>query len=186
MGPKVTIDSATLANKGYEVVETHWLYGLPYDRIDVVAHPESVVHALVELVDGSVKAQLAAPDMRLPIQYALLGGRAPNEFARLDLLAAGQLRFRAIEAARYPCLEVVLEIARSGDRAAMIGLSAADEVAVERFLAREIGFLDIAVHLRRGAEIGARQGVRGDPDLETTLRVDAAVRAALAREPVVA
>src|SRR5439155_3894 len=86
MGPKVTIDSATLANKGYEVVETHWLYGLPYERIDIVGHPESIVHALVEFTDGSVKAQLAAPDMRLPIQYALLGGRAPNDFARLDLV----------------------------------------------------------------------------------------------------
>ena len=186
MGPKVTIDSATLANKGYEVVETHWLYGIPYDRIDIVVHPESVIHALVEFADGSVKAQLAAPDMRLPIQYALLGGRAPNDFARLDLVATGALRFREIESARYPCLGIVLETARSGDRAAMIGLSAADELAVERFLRHEIAFGDIASYLRRGAEIGARQGVRGDPELDTVERVDAAVRAALTREPVVA
>jgi len=81
MGPKVTIDSATLANKGYEVVETHWLYGIPYQRIDIVVHPESVIHALVEFTDGSVKAQLAEPDMRLPIQYALLWDRAPSPAA---------------------------------------------------------------------------------------------------------
>ncbi|TMG34878.1 MAG: 1-deoxy-D-xylulose-5-phosphate reductoisomerase [Chloroflexi bacterium] len=187
MGPKVTIDSATLANKGYEVVETHWLYGIPYERIDVVGHPESIVHALVEFTDGSLKAQLSAPDMRLPIQYALLGGaRAPNDFARLDLVAAGVLRFREIESARYPCLGVILETARSGDRAAMVGLSAADEIAVERFLRHEIAFSDIASYLRRGADLGARQGVRGDPDLDTTLRIDAAVRGALAKEPVVA
>jgi len=165
MGPKVTIDSATLANKGYEVVETHWLYGIPYERIDVVGHPESIVHALVEFTDGSLKAQLSAADMRLPIQYALLGGaRAPND----------------------PCLGVILETARSGDRAAMVGLSAADEIAVERFLRHEIAFSDIASYLRRGADLGARQGVRGDPDLDTTLRIDAAVRGALAKEPVVA
>ena len=175
MGPKVTIDSATLANKGYEVVETHWLYGLPYERIDIVGHPESIVHALVEFTDGSVKAQLAAPDMRLPIQYALLGGRAPNDFARLDLVATGALRFRESESARYPCLGIVLETARSGDRAAMIGLSAADELAVERFLRHEIAFGDIASYLRRDRHATA---VRGGQD--------AAVRAALTREPVVA
>ena len=93
MGPKVTIDSATLANKGYEVVETHWLYGIPYQRIDIVVHPESVIHALVEFTDGSVKAQLAEPDMRLPIQYALLWDRAPSPAARLDWSRVRTLRF---------------------------------------------------------------------------------------------
>ena len=180
MGPKVTIDSATLANKGYEVVETRWLYDLPYERIDVVVHPQSIVHALVELADGSVKAQLAAPDMRLPIQYALLGERhLPGPAARLDLVAAGRLDFRAVEPGRYPCLEAVLETARAGDQAAMIGLSAADEIAVERFLDGEIGFGEIAGLLRRGAEAGARLGGARAPELEEVLAIDAAVRRSL-------
>jgi len=104
MGRKVTIDSATLTNKGYEVVEAHWLYGLPYDRIDVVLHPESVVHAMVELVDGSVIAQLAEPDMRLPIQYALrLGPRAlPGAPVRLDEPAYPAVRRRRGRAVPLP------------------------------------------------------------------------------------
>lgn len=178
MGRKVTIDSATLANKGYEVVEAHWLYGTPYDRIDVVLHPESVVHAMVELVDGSVKAQLAEPDMRLPIQYALLWEHAEGPATRLDWTRGRTLRFGPVPADRYPCLEVVLETARSGDQAAMIGLSAADELAVERFLAGSIGFDDIHRQLRRGAELGAALG--GDTgSVEGIHAIDAAVRRAL-------
>jgi 1-deoxy-D-xylulose-5-phosphate reductoisomerase len=165
MGPKVTIDSATLVNKGYEVVETRWLYGLEYERIDVVYHPESVVHALVEYVDGSVKAQLAEPDMRLPIQYALLWDRAPSSAPRFD---------------------VVLETARSGDLGAMIGLSAADELAVERFLRGDIPFTDIAALLRRGADLGARAKRSPQPELDEILAIDAAVRASLATPVVVA
>src|SRR3989442_1744365 len=141
-----------LANKGYEAVEARWLYGLPYERIDVVYRPESVVHALVEYVDGSVKAQLAEPDMRLPIQYALLWDRAPSPAPRFDWSAGRTLHFGAIELARYPCFAVVLETARSGDLAAMVGLSAADEVAVERFLRGDIPFTDIPALLRRGAD----------------------------------
>jgi 1-deoxy-D-xylulose-5-phosphate reductoisomerase len=186
MGPKVTIDSATLVNKGYEVVETRWLYGLGYDRIDVVYHPESLVHALVEYVDGSVKAQLAEPDMRLPIQYALLWDRAPSPAPRFDWRAGRTLRFGEIDAARYPCFAVVLETARSGDPAAMVGLSAADEVAVERFLRGDIPFTDIAPLLRRGAELGARAGRGPEPDLDEIVAIDASVRASLAKEPVVA
>ena len=152
MGPKVTIDSATLANKGYEVVEARWLYDLPYERIDVLLHPQSIVHALVEFADGSVKAQLAAPDMRLPIQYAFLGGRhLAGPAVRLDLVTAGRLDFRAVEPGRYPCLEAVLETARSGDLGALVGLSAADELAVERFLEGTLAFDRIADLLRRGA-----------------------------------
>src|SRR5205807_8859304 len=180
MGPKVTIDSATLVNKAYEVIEAHWLYGLSYDRIDVVWHPESLVHALVEYVDGSVKAHLAEPDMRLPIQYALLWDRAPSAAPRFDWTADRTLHFGEIEKARYPCFSVVLETARSGNLAAMIGLSAADEVAVERFLRGEIPFTDIASLLRQGAEIGARQGRSKEPELDEIVAIDAVVRAALA------
>jgi len=179
MGPKVTIDSATLTNKGYEVVEAHWLYGTPYDRIDVVLHPESVVHAMVELQDGSVKAQLAEPDLRLPIQYALLWEHRQGPAARLDWTRERTLRFGPVPPDRYPCLAAVLETARSGDPAAMIGLSAADEVAVERFLVGAIGFGDIHGYLRRGAELGARSG--GDTgSVDGILDIDAAVRRALA------
>lgn len=180
MGPKVTIDSATLANKGYEVVEARWLYDLPYERIDVVIHPQSIVHALVEFADGSLKAQLAAPDMRLPIQYALLGGRhLAGPAARLDLVAAGSLDFRAVEPGRYPCLEVVLETARSGELGAMVGLSTADELAVERFLGGALAFDRIADLLRRGADEGARLADSRTPPLEEVLAIDAGVRRAL-------
>jgi 1-deoxy-D-xylulose-5-phosphate reductoisomerase len=187
MGPKVTIDSATLANKGYEVVETHWLYDIPYERIDIVVHPESVIHALVEFTDGSVKAQLAEPDMRLPIQYALLWDRLPSPAARLDWSRVRTLRFEgAPDDRRYPCLAAVLETARSGDIAAMIGLSAADEVAVARFLRGEIRFDEIAAYLRRGASLGAAQRAPVAPDLGEILGVDRAVRTALAAAPALA
>ena len=186
MGPKVTIDSATLVNKGYEVVETRWLYGLDYERIDVVYHPESVVHAFVEYIDGSVKAQLAEPDMRLPIQYALLWDRAPSPAPRFDWTADRTLHFGEIEAGRYPCFAVVLETARSGDLGAMVGLSAADELAVERFLAGEIPFTDIAALLRRGAELGARAKHSREPELDEVLHIDASVRASLGTPAAVA
>jgi len=186
MGPKVTIDSATLVNKGYEVVETRWLYGLGYDRIDVVYHPESVVHALVEYVDGSVKAQLAEPDMRLPIQYALLWDRAPSPAPRFDWSADRTLHFGEIDVRRYPCFAVVLETARSGDLGAMVGLSAADEIAVERFLRGDIPFTDIAALLGRGADLGARAKQSREPDLEEIVAIDASVRASLATPAVVA
>jgi 1-deoxy-D-xylulose-5-phosphate reductoisomerase len=174
MGPKVTIDSATLTNKGYEVVEAHWLYGTPYDRIDVVLHPESLVHAMVELVDGSVIAQLAEPDMRLPIQYALLWDHYESPARRFDWTSSRALHFGDIESERYPCFELVLASARTGDQGAMVGLSAADEIAVERFLAGEIKFTEIAGLLRRGVELGL--GAGPSPSLETISAIDARVR----------
>jgi 1-deoxy-D-xylulose-5-phosphate reductoisomerase len=185
MGPKVTIDSATLVNKAYEVVEAHWLYGLPYDRIEVVFHPESLVHALVEYVDGSVKAQIAEPDMRLPIQYALLWDRAPSPAPRFEWASARTFHFGQIDLRRYPCFEVVSETARSGDLGAMVGVSAADEVAVERFLGGDIPFTDIAPLLRQGAELGAAERRSAEPELEEIVAIDAAVRRALKHEPVV-
>ncbi|HEV2009854.1 MAG TPA: 1-deoxy-D-xylulose-5-phosphate reductoisomerase [Candidatus Limnocylindria bacterium] len=174
MGPKVTIDSATLTNKAYEVVETHWLYGLDYDRIEVVLHPESVVHAMVELVDGSVVAQLAEPDMRLPIQYALLWEHLPSPARPFDWTRQRELHFGAVELERYPCFSHVLAMARAGDQGAMVGLSAADEVAVARFLAGEIKFTEIAGLLRRGAELGT--GAGKTPAVEEIVRIDERVR----------
>jgi len=184
MGPKVTVDSATLVNKGYEVIEAHWLYGLPYERIDVVLHPESVVHALVELVDGSVIAQLAEPDMRLPIQYALLWEHARGPARRLDLAHTRELRFLgAPDPERYPCLNIVLSTARSGDPRALIGLSAADEVAVERFLGAEITFSEIPGILRHGAEVARSTAAQAAPGLEEIRLIDRGVRIALAEAP---
>lgn len=178
MGPKVTVDSATLANKAYEVVETHWLYGLPYDRIDVVLHPESVVHAMVELADGSVIASIAEPDMRLAIQYALLWDHLPSLAPRFDWTKERTLHFGEVELGRYPCFSHVLAAARSGDQGAMIGVSAADEVAVGRFLAGEIAFTEIAGLLRRGAELGAGAGAASA--LDEIERIDGRVRRELA------
>jgi 1-deoxy-D-xylulose-5-phosphate reductoisomerase len=186
MGPKVTIDSATLVNKGYEVVEARWLYGLDYEQIEVVYHPESIVHAMIEFVDGSVKAQLAEPDMRLPIQYALLWDRAPSPAARFDWSADRSLHFGEIDVRRYPCFAAVLETARSGDLGAMVGLSAADELAVERFLHGDIAFTDIATLLRRGAELGARVKRSREPDLDEVIAIDSAVRASLGTPAVLA
>ena len=178
MGPKVTVDSATLANKAYEVVETHWLYGLPYERIDVVLHPESVIHAMVELVDGSVIASIAEPDMRMAIQYALLWEHLPSPAPRFDWTKERALHFGEVEPERYPCFTHVLATARSGDQGAMVGVSAADEVAVARFLAGEIAFTEIAGLLRRGAELGAGAGAA--PALDEIMRIDERVRRELA------
>ena len=144
MGRKVTIDSATLMNKGFEVIETHWLFDMPFDRIDIVIHPQSIVHSLVEFADGSVKAQLSLPDMRLPIQYALFHPeRLESDLPRLDLSQAGSLTFEAPDLGRHPCLKLALEAGRRGGTYPA-ALSAADEVAVELFLDGSIGFLDIA------------------------------------------
>ncbi len=144
MGPKVTVDSATLLNKGFEVIEACWLFGLPYDRIDVVMHRQSMVHSLVEFVDGSLKAQLGPPDMRLPIQYALTyPQRRPSPVARLDLAALGGLTFGPLDEARYPCFRLARSAAEAGGTYPA-ALSGADESAVDLFLKGAIGFPDIA------------------------------------------
>jgi 1-deoxy-D-xylulose-5-phosphate reductoisomerase len=144
MGPKITIDSATLLNKGLETIEARWLFDVPLDRIEVVQHRESIVHSLVEMADGSVKAQLGYPDMRLPIQCAitypervpLAGGR------RLDLAEVGRLSFDRIDSTRFPCLGLAMEAGRRGGTFPSV-LVGADEVAVELFLAGRIGLMDI-------------------------------------------
>lgn len=174
MGKKVTIDSATLMNKGLEVIEAHWLFDLPFDRIDVVMHRESIVHSLVEFVDGSVKAQLGVPDMRLPIQYALTyPSRLPNEeLPRLDLASVGPLTFNDVDLGRYPCLRLALEAALAGGTATTV-LNAADEVAVERFLAGAIRFLDIPHLVEKMLE---RHQPVADPSIEMILETDAWAR----------
>jgi 1-deoxy-D-xylulose-5-phosphate reductoisomerase len=144
MGAKISVDSATMMNKGLEVIEAHHLFGMPEDRIDVVVHPESVIHSMVTYVDGSVLAQLGTPDMRTPIGYSLAWPhRMETPSERLDFSSLSTLTFEMPDMQRFPALRLAREALRSGGRAPTI-LNAANEVAVERFLAGGIGFLDIA------------------------------------------
>ena len=144
MGRKVTIDSATLMNKGLEVIEAHWLFNMPFDNIEVIIHPQSIIHSMVEFADGSVKAQLSCPDMRLPIQYALsYPERVPNpQLPRLDWGAIGSLDFRQPDVEKFPSLRLAVEAGRNGGTYPAV-LCAADEIAVELFLSGRIGFMDI-------------------------------------------
>ena len=177
MGAKVTIDSATLVNKGLEVIEAHWLYDVGYDAIDVVVHPQSVVHSAVVFVDGSLKAQLGTPDMRLPIQYALLyPHREPSPAAAPDLAAAASLTFRAPDETRFPALRIAREAGRIGSRATA-ALIAADEVAVERFLAGSLDFPGIP-RLLEEAVTRFGGGADQTPDVAGLIALDAEVRAA--------
>ncbi len=179
MGAKITIDSATLANKGLEVIEAHWLYDVDYDAIEVVIHPQSVVHSAVRFVDGSLKAQLGTPDMRLPIQYALTyPDRRPSPATPPDLIAAARLDFRAPDPVRFPALRIAREAGRLGPRASA-ALIAADEVAVRRFLDGTLGFTGIPALLEAAV---TQFGGTGDPapDVEDLIQLDTDVRAAFA------
>ena len=183
MGAKITIDSATLANKGLEVIEAHWLYDVDYDAIEVVIHPQSVVHSAVRFVDGSLKAQLGTPDMRLPIQYALTyPQRLPSPAAAADLVATGRLDFEPPDEVRFPALRIAREAGRAGPRASA-ALIAADEVAVERFLDGTLDFPGIARLLEAAVE---RFGGTGDPepDVGGLIELDQAVRASFASGPI--
>jgi 1-deoxy-D-xylulose-5-phosphate reductoisomerase len=178
MGAKITIDSATLANKGLEVVEARWLYDVPDDAIEVVVHPQSVVHSAVRFVDGSLKAQLGTPDMRTPIQYALTyPDRRPSPSAAVDLVAAGRLDFRAPDEARFPALRIARDAGRIGQRATT-ALIAADDVAVARFLDGSLGFggiprlLEAAVD-RFGGTTGAADQA---PGVDALVTLDREVR----------
>ena len=135
MGPKITIDSSTLMNKGLEVIEAHELFGIAYDDIDVVVHPQSVVHSMVEFTDGSTIAQLSMPDMRLPIGYALgWPDRMATPYGRIDWATLGALTFEAPDRTTFVCLDLAYQAGRAGGTAPA-ALSAANEVAVEAFLA---------------------------------------------------
>lgn len=186
MGAKITIDSATLANKGLEVIEAHWLYDVGYDAIEVVIHPQSVVHSAVRFIDGSIKAQLGTPDMRLPIQYALTyPDRRPSPATAPDLAAIARLDFRAPDEGRFPALRIAREAGRLGPRASA-ALIAADDVAVARFIAGSIPFTDIPRLLEAAvsrATAGASSGPT-DPDLDQLVALDADIRAAFATGPI--
>ena len=143
MGPKVTIDSATMMNKGLEVIEAHWLFDLSYDQIEVLIHEESIIHSMVVFRDNAVLAQLGTPDMKVPIQYALTyPNRYPVQTEPLDLAKIGKLHFKEADFVRYPCLKLAINAGRIGGTMPTV-LNAANEVAVEMFLRSEIGFLEI-------------------------------------------
>jgi 1-deoxy-D-xylulose-5-phosphate reductoisomerase len=152
MGPKITVDCATLMNKGLEVIEAHWLFDVPSERIGVVIHPQSVIHSMVQFVDGSVMAQLGLPDMRLPIQYALFHPRrVANDLPRLDLAAVGRLAFEEPDRNRFPALDLAFEAARVGKSMPAV-LSAANEQAVALFLGGRLSFAGIVEVVRRTME----------------------------------
>jgi len=174
MGRRITIDSATMVNKAFEVIEAHFLFGVPYARIEPVIHPESVIHSLVEYHDGSVLAQLAAPDMRLAIQYALTHpDRTDTALPRLDLAAQDTLRFELLDPSRFPAFGTVLAAARAGG-SAPAAVNAADEVLVTRFLEGGLPFTGIAAGLRTVLERWRRtQGAEASAiTLEKLLAVD--------------
>jgi 1-deoxy-D-xylulose-5-phosphate reductoisomerase len=177
MGAKITIDSATLANKGLEVIEAHWLYGMAYPAIEVVIHPQSVVHSAVRFVDGSLKAQLGTPDMRLPIQYAITyPSRRPSLAAAADLVAAGRLEFCATDESRFPALRIAREAGMLGSRATA-ALIAADEVAVARFLDGTLDFPGIP-RLLDDAVARFGTGAGQAPGYDDLVALDREVRAA--------
>jgi len=178
MGKKITIDSATLMNKAFEVIESHWLFGVPWDQIEVVVHPQSTIHSMVEFADGAVKAQMGPPDMRLPIQYALFYPQrlANDMIPRLDTNIVHSLTFQPLEEERYPCFGLAIEAGRRGGSCPTV-LSAADEVAVHAFLNNKISFTGIPRLVER--VLSEHQPTPGK-DAEELLEIDrwAAARAA--------
>ena len=176
MGPKITVDSSTLMNKGLEVIEARWLFDTPAERIDVVVHPQSIVHSLVELRDGSVMAQLGVTDMRLPIQYAFsYPDRWDAPVPRLDLTTCPQLEFDPPDLARFPCLAHAYR-ALSGGAALPAILNAANEVAVEAFLQRHLPFTGIPAVIEQALDEGERSGIEGVETLAQVREVDAWAR----------
>jgi 1-deoxy-D-xylulose-5-phosphate reductoisomerase len=174
MGTKVTIDSATLMNKGMEIIEAYWLFGVPFGQIEVVIHHQSIIHSMVEFVDGSTKAQLSLPDMRLPIQYAMTyPERWEGAFrSEVDFGKTVSLNFEAVDLDRFPCLRIAREAAEKGGTYPAV-LCAADEVAVELFLAKKIGFLDIGRLVEKTLE---RHNGISHPSLEDIIAADAWAR----------
>ncbi|MDD5382290.1 MAG: 1-deoxy-D-xylulose-5-phosphate reductoisomerase [Candidatus Margulisbacteria bacterium] len=176
MGPKITIDSATLMNKGFEVIEAHYLFGLDYSQIEVIVHPESVIHSMVEFIDGSIKAQLGAPDMRVPIQYALLEEeRQSNHWSRLDFGKITGLTFLKPDKVKFPCLEYAYEAGKTGGTLPAI-LNAANEEAVNQFLKGKFNFDQIAVKIK---QVMDKQQNKENPTLEDILSADRFARDSL-------
>ena len=175
MGKKITVDSSTLANKGLEVIEAHWLFDMPYEKIDVVVHPQSIIHSLVEFCDGSVIAQLGEPDMRLPIQYALsYPCRYHKAFDQLDLIKAGTLTFEAPDMEAFPSLRIAIDCGKAGGTLPCV-FNAANEEAVYAFLDNKIKYLDIPYITEKVASWHKNIAV---PCIEDIERADAEARVA--------
>jgi 1-deoxy-D-xylulose-5-phosphate reductoisomerase len=173
MGAKISVDSATLMNKGLELIEAAYLFGMQSSGIDVVIHPQSVIHSLVEFIDGSVLAQLGPPDMRLPIAYALAWPeRMATPAQRLDLAAIARLDFESPDLDRFPALRLAREALEAGGSAPVV-LNAANEIAVERFLAGGLGFADIAAMVEKAL---AGNGLPAPKSIDDVLEIDRATR----------
>jgi 1-deoxy-D-xylulose-5-phosphate reductoisomerase len=173
MGPKITIDSATLMNKGLEVLEAHFLFHVPFDQIDVVVHPGSIVHSMVQFRDGSLMAQLGAPDMKVPIQYALsYPERWPLNVDRVSLPELGRLEFYQPDTDKFPCLRLAYEAGKRSGTAPAI-LNAANEILVPAFLEQKISFLDIPKKLEKALE---SLSIVDNPNLEQVLAADETAR----------
>lgn len=169
MGAKITIDSATMVNKGLEVIEAHWLFNMSYDQIEVVIHPQSIIHSLVEFADHSVIAQLGYPDMRVPIQYAMSWPERIRSASKpLNLLEVGQLDFEPMDVKRFPCLQLAYDSGRAGGTAPTV-FNAANEIAVARFLQADISFLNIEAIIY---EVLAQHHPIADPSLEEIKEAD--------------
>ncbi len=169
MGKKITIDSATLMNKGLEVIEARWLFDVTAEQIDVCVHPQSIIHSMVEFVDGSVLAQLGLPDMKLPIQYALTyPDRLPMGGQRLDLAALGTLTFEKPDTDRFPCLRLAYEALKAGDSACIV-VNGANEVAVDLFLKNKISFMDIPYLIET---VLSKHTLQNSPTLDEILEID--------------
>ena len=169
MGAKITIDSASMMNKGFEVIEARWLFDIPVEKIQVLVHPQSVVHSAVQFVDGSVKAQLGTPDMRMPIQYALTyPHRWPSDVPRLDLFSTNQLTFEEPDMDTFPCLKLAYDTLKMGGTYSAV-LNSANEVLVNEFLEDKIGFYDIPYYIEKTLE--AHTSVE-NATLEQILEID--------------
>lgn len=173
MGNKITIDSATMMNKGLEVIEAHWLFGLPVDKINVVIHPQSIIHSMVQFVDGSIKAQLGLPDMKLPIQYALtFPERLQNDFNRTNLPSINNLTFFEPDFDKFECLKLAFDVIKIGGTAPCI-LNAANEIAVEKFINKKIKFSQISELIGRALD---KIENHSDPDIDTIFECDRVTR----------
>lgn len=173
MGSKITIDSATMMNKGLEVIEAHWLFGLPVEKINIVIHPQSIVHSMVQFVDGSIKAQLGLPDMKLPIQYALtFPERFKNDFKRAELSATNGLTFFEPDFNKFECLKLAFDVIKTGGTAPCI-MNAANEVAVNLFIDKKIKFSEISDLISKALD---KIENHADPDIETIFECDRKTR----------
>ncbi len=173
MGNKITIDSATMMNKGLEVIEAHWLFDVPAHNINVVVHPQSIIHSMVEFVDGSIKAQMGMPDMKVPIQYALTyPSRSASAFPRVNFPQLSEMTFFEPDLKKFPCLQLAYDALKEGGTMPAV-LNAANEVAVAKFLNREIPFMSIPAMISEAME---RHSVTANPSLEDIVEADRSTR----------